>query len=346
MNAALLLGALGTTVVFGAAFINPGVALSAWLVAALIVTMVPIGALPWLLTWFLHRGRWGRVIGRPMQAAVATLPVTAVLLLPVFLAAGAIYGWPHQDGAHATPWLQVGWFGVRGFIYVLSWAALAVLAVRFGRSLNDAPHRPGLASVGLIVWSLTTSFAAIDWGLSLQPETHSSIYGMIYMAHLMIGALVFLIVVSLALRPVSAEASSGLANILLGSVMMWAYLHFMQYLIAWSGDLPGHIQIYVPRLEGVWGWLLLAIALGHGLVPFVLLLRGPIRRSARWVLVIAALILALRVAEGLWLWLPAFPADSLRLVLVGAGLVGCGGLWAAAWLWCRARLPDEEAADG
>jgi len=339
---ALLFGLLAGAVMVGAAMLEASVALRAWLVAGLIVLMVPLGALAWLLTWHLHRGLWGRVLGRSLEAAVATLPLVAILLLPLFLGADAIYAWPHEEGKHATPWLRVGWFAGRGFLYVLAWAGLAVLAVRFHRPLAASPHRPALASAGLILWTLTASFAAVDWGLSLQPETYSSIYGMIFLAHLMVGALVFCVAATLLARPVPAEAVNGIANILLGALMMWGYLAFMQYLIVWMGDLPGHIEIYLSRTGGVWSWMLWAVVLLHGVVPFVLLLRGPIRRSRDWLLGLCLLVLALRVVEGVWLWLPAFDVDAALVALTAVALVAWSGLWGAAWLWFRARLPEGD----
>jgi len=40
------------------------------------------------------------------------------------------------------------------------------------------------ASAGLITYALLVSFAGIDWIESLEPEFHSSIYGLLYLCDL------------------------------------------------------------------------------------------------------------------------------------------------------------------
>ncbi len=44
-----------------------------------------------------------------------------------------------------------------------------------------------------------------------------------------------------------------LGKLLLALVMLWAYLHFSQLLITWSGNLPQEIIWYISRWNGGWG---------------------------------------------------------------------------------------------
>ena len=44
------------------------------------------------------------------------------------------------------------------------------------------------ASVGLIVYALTVSLAGVDWMESLEPDFHSSIYGLLFLSFFIAAA--------------------------------------------------------------------------------------------------------------------------------------------------------------
>ena len=44
------------------------------------------------------------------------------------------------------------------------------------------PNVQGLSGIGLVLYSLTASFAAVDWVMSLDPHWGSTMYGLIFLA--------------------------------------------------------------------------------------------------------------------------------------------------------------------
>ena len=258
-----------------------------WLVVTLDVSMIPLGAVPLWLCWRLHKGRWGRVLGPPMRAAMATVPLTLILLVPLL----------SQEP-------------LAGIAILLGWLIAWWCAQQDGT--RSAP-------VGLILYTLSTSFAGFYWVLALQPEADSSIFGLIMIAHQMVGALAFAILFALLDDDrVETDALGGLGNMLLGAVMLWAYFEFMQYLVAWSGDQPRLLSFFLPRLLGAWGGTATGVFLLLGGVPFAALLFRAVRRSRIGLIALSALVLGMSLVEGIWLVVPVIDASFLSILIAAA----------------------------
>lgn len=339
-------GSIGTFAVLAAALAHPEHALAAWLMAMLVVSMAPTGALALLFVWHLHRGSWGVTLGPAMTAAVDTMPLVGLGMLPILVFAGTLYPWAGNTGEQVSPWLTQPAFGLRGLVYLALWWVLAHLAARAGVPTETTAPRPGLASAGLIVYALTASLAGIDWVLALQPKVFSSIFGLIFITHQMFGAFAFLALVSLWTRSRRCDPR-GIGNMLLGAVMLWMYHEYMQYLIVWSGDLPGHIEFYLARSGGLWTAAIWLMAIAGGAVPFVLLLWSRVRSSVAALSALALVLLICRILEAAWWVLPVARPDAILFAVSAAALTGAGGLWLAGWRWrLTANLMRKAHAHG
>lgn len=286
----------------------------AWLGAAFNVAALPLGAVAFAMCWQLHRGRWWLYLGPVMEACVRTLPLAVLMVLPAMA----------QDR-------EAMWVGIP---VAVCWL---VLALPMWRSA------PIFVPAGLIIYTLSTSFAAFYWILALQPEAHSSIFGLIFISQQMTTALAFAILVALAAQPVGNDDDvGGIGNILLGSVLLWSYFDFMQYLVTWSGDQPNHIALYLARSGGAWTVAIWAVVMLNGVVPLVLLLMRTVRRNRRWLVALSALILPMRIIEGLWLVVPTAEGETTPMVLamlVVAALFIAAALWGAAFTFALRRHP-------
>src|SRR2546427_11348396 len=92
-----------------------------------------------------------------------------------------------------------------------------------------------LSGPGLVVYSVTVTFASVDWVMSLEPHWYSTIYGAMFgMGQVLSGfafALAMLLLLSPQERPELRVAQGDLGNLLLAFVMVWAYLSFCQFLL-------------------------------------------------------------------------------------------------------------------
>jgi hypothetical protein len=217
------------------------VLLQSYLAALIGWSAVPIGSLALSLIHGITGGRWGVVLGAALAAGRRTLPFTALLFLPVLPALSLLYPWAQASWAGAETskalYLNEGFFALRTGGYFALWIGLSWRLSR--HSARPTPKPTAMAAVGLILYVLTASLAGVDWALSIEPEFNSAVYGLLFITHQLLGALAFAIVVTLLTR--RASPSAGLGTLLLGGVITWMYLAFMQYLVIWSADLPHEI---------------------------------------------------------------------------------------------------------
>jgi hypothetical protein len=136
-------------------------------------------------------------------------------------------------------------------------------------------------------------------------------------------------------------------NLLLAFLMLWMYMAFSQFIIIWSANLPEETSWYVERSRGGWLGLAVFLAVFQFALPFLCLLQRPVKRDPRTLAAVAALLVAGRFADVLWLAGPYFweriPRIDWTLFPAVAGL---GLLWTAAYLhaWRRraaAEMPAE-----
>jgi hypothetical protein len=200
-----------------------------------------------------------------------------------------------------------------------------------------------------LIFSVT--FASVDWYMSLEPEWFSTIYGFIFVASWSLSALAFVIAMLATLtreEPLSNVVKPlhfhDLGKLLLALVMLWAYFAFSQYLIIWSGNLPEEIGYYLERTHGVWGAIIIAIALLHFAAPFLFLLSRSLKRNPRRLVLVALLILVMRMIDLLWMLVPAF-REHHWIWLDVIALFGFGGLWLGLLAWQlskRALIPIND----
>src|SRR5215216_4844656 len=276
---ALIVGIVFSVAFIAGAFFNPRQVFHSYLIGWTFWTGIAVGSLALLMLQHLTGGGWGLVIQRVLEAATRTLPIMAVLFLPVILGAHWIYHeWAdHEEAAQhpvvqfKTGYLNVPFFAVRAVVYFAVFITLALLLNKWSLAQDrTADNRYTkqmrlLSGPGMVALIFTVTFASIDWYMSLEPEWFSTIYGFIYVAAWTLSALAFVIFVMARLsreepmkRIVAPLHFHDLGKLLLALVMLWAYFAYSQYLIIWSGNLPEEITWYTVRTHGAWGAIIVA----------------------------------------------------------------------------------------
>ena len=340
----LICGALGLVACAIGLLIDARTMLASYLVAWTAVSSISIGALGVIFTSYLVRAGWTQDIQEPLSRAALAMPLVALLFVPVLIGMHVLYPWtsgialPPFKAAWFVPWL----FVLRAIAYFAIWSALAVWAAR---ASGDPAAMQRSASAGLIVWALTASLAGIDWSESVEPEFHSSIYGLLVLDFDLLGGLAFAMMVVLWRRAPRQMSNTAYAGVLLSTLLLWAYMHAMQYIIIWAGNIPDEVSWYLRRLDGGWAYALWALFIAQFVLPFFALLSERVRASTRALLWLAGATLALRYLEAAILILPPLKLGIAMLaVCIPAAILLTGAGWIAAWqvaapLWRRSRRP-------
>jgi hypothetical protein len=335
----------------------------AYLVAFLFWIGITLGCLALLMLQHLTGGRWALVIRRFLEAGMRTLPLMAVAAVPFVAGMKSLYVWarpvendPLIVAKHA--YLNQPFFFARMIFYFACWFLLAHFLNKWSAEEDrggDVPlwmRMEALSGGGLVLFGFTVNFAAVDWVMSLEPRWYSTIYGLLLMTGMTLAAMAFVIIVVIwrsgdepLANVVTPVYFQDLGSILLMFVMLWAYLEFSQYLIIWGENLSGEIPWYLRRLQGGWGAVGLGLVLLNFALPFCLLLFRHIKRRVKSLLIVAALVLAMRLVDMYWMVLPAFGAGS-HVTWVDLLLpVGMGGLWFAYFTRQLQRFPLLPAND-
>ncbi len=363
---ALIVGAIFTVLFALGAFLDRAQFFHSYLVAYLFWTGISLGSLAILLLQHLTGGAWGLVIRRVLEASTGTLPLMALLFIPIILGAHQIYPWTHHEKM-STPaleekarlYLNLPFFSGRAIFFFAIWILIAYLLNKWSLEQDRTADRRCarrmrmMSGPGLLLFVLTVTFASVDWAMSLNPDWFSTIYGLLFVIAWALSALAFTIAVMSFLtnrepmsRIVRPNHFQDLGKLMLAFVMLWAYFAFSQFLIIWYGNLPEEIQWYLPRLRGGWGAIAVGVIFFHFAFPFLLLLSASLKRNARKLVMLAGLILAMRLIDLFWMIAPEFGDAGFHVSWMDmVAPVAMGGLWCAMFarqLSTRSLIPIND----
>lgn len=342
----------------------------AYLVAYTFWMGVVLGSLALLMVQHLSGGVWGIVLRRPFEAVVRTLPVMAVLFIPIVFGMHSIYEWSHEGITETDAiirekalYLNTPFFLGRQVFYFMVWGLIGHLLTRWSAE-HDRTGDPALltrmerlSGGGLVVYFLTVTFAMVDWTMSVNPHWFSTIWGMLYIGGQGLSAFAFGICVLVMLsqtaplnKVLTTHHFHDLGKFLFAFLMLWAYLQFSQFLIIWSANIPEEIPHYLNRWENSWKYLSVFIIVGHFIVPYALLLSRDLKKNAGQLRVIATWILVARIADYWWHVAPELHKDGLTVSLLDVAMpLALGGIFISLFvshLGGRSLLPVNDPALG
>ncbi len=308
-----------------------------------------LGSLLFVLLLHVSRAGWGVAVRRLAELLAGNVPLMLVLFLPIVLPVAwgnsALYPWTSQDMVehhealrHKAPYLNVTFFAVRAAAYFVIWGLIA----RFFLGKSAEQDRSGDAGLtvrmerasgpAILLLGITVTLASFDWLMSLDPLWTSTIFGIYYYSGAFVGAVALVILLAMALQAagrlrgvITVEHYHDLGKMLFAAVVFWGYIAFSQYLLIWYGNLPEETTWYRARQTGPWGYVSVALVVGHLLVPFFGLLSREVKRRkvplafwAAWLLVFHWLDVAWLVMPSLGqAGLPVGPIDVCLLASLG-----------------------------
>jgi hypothetical protein len=366
----LVIGGVFSVIAVVLACTRPGEFYRAYLLGFMCWLGVALGSMAILMIRHLTGGGWGTVIRRILGAAMRTLPLLAILFIPIIFGIRHLYIWAqplsniedkhlreHLEQITQT-YLTVNGFVIRAVFYFAIWNLLSFLLSKWSKE-TDRPNAPdnsgrfkAASGPGLILYAFTISFAAIDWIMSLDPSWISTIFGLIILIGEVLSAMCFAVVVERILfnyKPMSEMLKPDFVHDhgkwMLTFTMVWAYFNFSQWLIIWAGNLPAEITFYLKRLSGGWGSIGLILVLFGFVVPFAMLLSRPFKRNIRKLVWLAVWLMLMRYLDLFWIIEPNF-SKTVSLTIADVVVpVAIGGIW--LWYFFRnlASLPLLPAYD-
>jgi len=366
----LIVGVVFGIIALILAFVRPQEFYRAYLLGFMCWLGVALGSMAILMIRHLTGGGWGTVIRRILGAAMRTLPLLALLFIPVILGMHKLYIWAqpldqvsdkrlreHLEDITKT-YLTTNGFILRAIFYFAIWNLLSFLLSKWSKQTDraGAPDNTerfkAVAGPGLILYGFTISFAAIDWVMSLDPSWISTIFGLVILIGEVLSAMCFAVVVERILfnyKPMSEMLKPDFVHDhgkwMLTFIMVWAYFNYSQWLIIWAGNLPSEITYYMRRLNGGWGYVGLFIVIFHFAIPFGILLSRPFKRNIHKLVWLAVWLMLMRYLDLFWIIEPNFSKTFTATVADVVVPVAIGGFWLFYFFRNLGSLPLLPAYD-
>lgn len=356
---ALIVGLVGLAACGLGFVLNRDQFFRSWLIAYLLFLGIALGSMALVMIQHLTGGTWG-VFRRVLEASSRTLPLLALLFLPVVLGMSTLYPWTHDDLVradevlrHRQPYQNTGFFLARALVYFASWIGLAWTLTRWSRRQDEGDMSGNMllqrvSGAGLVIYALTITLAGVDWVMSINPHWYSTLFGFLMIGGQGLSALAFTIVIATLL--VKDEPMSGLlkphhfhdlGKLMFAFVMLWAYFNFSQFLLTYAANLLEEIPYFIARINHGWQYLALFLIVFHFAVPWLLLLSRDRKRNPARLVWVAAWILFMRYTDLFMLVTPEFASTGQNLhMLAGeheslffvhwldlAAPLGIGGVW-------------------
>ncbi|WP_428484793.1 hypothetical protein [Rhodopila sp.] len=318
-----------------------------YLAAWLFWVALPVGALPLVMGMELA-GLARSYVMPPLRRMLVLLPVAAVFAIPILLRVHSLYPWTQtpQHGL-AVRWFSPGFFIGRMIVFLLIWVVLALVFLR-SPPAGKTTGRRGLAILGLLLHLFIGTLAATDWAMSIDMGFGSSCFGLLLIIAQCGTALSAAVLLAGGGRPIITSTGQDepgeagepstlpqqFAVMMLAVLGAWFFLHFTQFLVVWSADLPREVVWYQHRGAGLG-----AAAEWLGFIGFVLalflLLPRRLAGQPRLVAAVAALLLLVHLVEMYWLITPAVRGRFTLTVSDGLTMLGVCGLSIATLLMRR-----------
>lgn len=357
----LIAGAAGAAVSLWVFLVSRETFSGSYLIAFLFWLGITVGCLPMIFVHHLTQGAWGYPVRRFLEITATMMPWMALAFLPIAFNMESLYLWARPEAvAHdallqqKVLYLNLPGFYTRAVFYFAVWIAYAWLLNRWSLELNrtlDLRYRnrlQGISGVGLVIFGLTVTFSAIDWGMSLEPHWYSTIYGFLFMVGQNLAGFAFVIVICRYFNDgtplktnLTPDRLHDLGKLLFAFVMLWAYIQLSQFIIIWSGNLAEEVTWYTRRLTNGWQTIAVGLALLQFALPFFLLLSRALKRNIAALGCIAALVLLMRWVDLFWLVKPVFSNRLMLSVSDISCFAAIGGFWLA--LWAR-KLKTEDVS--
>jgi hypothetical protein len=293
-NAPWILIAVGGAGALIAALVDTQQFAYSWLLTFMFYLSIGLGC--WFLVMMHHLfdASWPVAIRRFLEHGACLLcPTLLLLFIPVALLAGKIYPWfaevAHPDHALRAKFplfTHAGYYvGVAACfaIWLLFPSRLRFWSLEQDRSgsAECTRHMRFYSSLGIVLFALTLTLAAIMWISGLMDEWYSTMFGVWYFAASVWTTLATVYVITLVMQratPLRALIKEKtyymIGSLFLAFTVFWAYISFAQYFIVWNANMPEETFWYVLREKGSWDVMgKYIIIFGHFFIPFLMLLR-------------------------------------------------------------------------
>jgi hypothetical protein len=301
-----------------------------YMVAFAFTAATGLGATFFVMVQYLTGSAWSVTVRRIMENIMITLPVGAILFIPIAFGLKDIYSWTNAAMVAADPVLKLkanyltqNAFLIRTYIFFVLWSiwifAISHQSVKQDteKSIRQMNIASGWSAPGLFLVVVVGTLASYDWLMSIEPKWYSTIFGLYILAG---GALTFMSIVTLVAlgfrkagilnRSITLEHYHDLGKWMFALTAFYTYIAFSQYLLIWYANLPEETIWYRHRSAGSWLYVALAMPVIRFIIPFFILICRPAKRNLTILGTMAVWCVVVEYVDLYWVVMPAYYKDG------------------------------------
>jgi hypothetical protein len=321
MMGVAVLGWVGTIIAY---FSHHDQFFSAYLFSYVYWISLSLGATFFVMVQRQTQAEWSVVVRRLAETVMTNFWILAVLFIPVLLGLHSLYEWTHAEVVvkdhllqGKSGYLNQTFFVIRAVVFLGIWCLFSWKLYSFSvkQDANGDPNETRKAAKwsapGIPILILSASFAAIDWLMSLQPHWYSTMWGVYFFAGGGVAFMALLALICVWLRSngildevITVEHYHDIGKLLFAFNVFWAYIAFSQYFLIWYANLMEETSFFVNRKVGSWLGVSLLLAIGHFVVPFLILISRGAKRHPVVLPVMAAWMLFIHAVDHFWIVMP------------------------------------------
>ncbi len=280
-----------------------------------------IGVL-FLAIQYAAQAGWSAYIKRIPEAFGAWLPVAGVLTIILYFITNYasdhfhVFHWLDHDLvdpdsekydaliAGKSAYLNQPFFLVRTITYFVLWIAMFWMIRRESLS-EDLTGREEhwrririLSTFFIIIFAITSSTAAWDWVMSVDPHWFSTLFGWYSFSSWFVAGLaaMTLLIIWLRERGYLLELNSShlhdLGKYIFAFSIFWAYLWVSQFLLIYYANIPEESVYFVERLKsGQYAWIFYVNLILNFFFPFLVLMTRDSKRHTIFLKIVCPVLL-------------------------------------------------------
>ena len=305
-------------------FVDHSRALYNYLIAFTFMISIGVGALFLIALEYIVGADWSVPIRRVVEFFAATIPLLAILVLPLLFNIGELFHWSHPEAVAEdkilnakAPYLNVSFFIIRVFVLIGLWSLFYFFFIRNSKKQDTTKDQKltsiniRLSAIFIPVFAITLTIAAVDWLMSIEPHWFSTIIGVYFFAGTVIAALAAVTLATVLLKEngylhpaMTNDHLYSLGALLFAFVNFWGYIAFSQYMLIWYADLPEETFWFLQKWEGSWAIFSIGLIIIKFLVPYIVLVSQPSKMDPKKLKFISVWLLFAHLYDLFWFVMP------------------------------------------
>jgi len=254
---------------------------------------------------------WSAGVKRIPLAMAHWIPIAGVLMIiSWFVVKADIFHWTHaslyaEEGGDALIKGKAGfWYwpmekGTFPFFYVLRlvgffglwymfflWIKKEMLSEDIDGDVKHWYKARKLSTIFLVIFGFSSSIAAWDWVMSIDPHWKSTLFGWYIFASWWVNGLAAITLIVVVLKQngylkniVNANHLHDLGKFVFAFSIFWTYLWFAQFLLIYYANIPEESVYFVQRISNSqYSWVFYLNLILNFVLPFLLLMTRDAKR--------------------------------------------------------------------